>query len=146
MRFHDHPPLRINDLGQGWEETERALAAAQADFSATIDDAPTLILLWRDGEDGEERHGYVGKAADWYFGADGGFELSRDYAESVMDIADQVQGAVADNLLGQLWAWPLCPDDERLLTARRDGDGRCIWVCQHRDGHVVSEIGSLRRR
>ncbi len=45
MKFDDLPPLRINDLGPGWEETERALAAVQADFSATIDDAPTLILL-----------------------------------------------------------------------------------------------------
>ncbi|MDT0261355.1 hypothetical protein [Jatrophihabitans lederbergiae] len=65
MKFDDLPPLRINDLGPGWEETERALAAA-----------------------------------DWYFGADGGFDLGREYAESVVDIADQLQGAVAANLLG----------------------------------------------
>lgn len=146
--------LNQDDLGPGWEETERALAAVQADFSRTVPDAPTLVLLWRDADpecgsaeddvpDG--RWAYVGKSDVWYFGANGGFPLPRDYASAVEAIADEVSGAVADTLLGFYGYWPHCPDDDRLLEVQLDSNRRCWWVCPSRD-HLVAEIGHLPER
>ncbi len=137
------PELTVNGLGPGWEQTERALAVVQADLSRTVPDAPTLMLLWYDDEQRGHRHAFVGKAVDWYFGADGGFELVQDYGGAVFDIAEQVQAAVADNLLGYLWAWPLCPNDGRLLSVRVDKQDNCTWVCDHGCGHLVGAVGRL---
>lgn len=79
--------LNLGQLGPGWEQAERALAAVQRDLSDTVADAPTLVLLWRDvpaetARPGEPRTrwAYVGKGVDWYFGANGGFRLSGDYS------------------------------------------------------------------
>lgn len=137
------PGLHTRQLGPGWEQTERALADVDADFSRTMPGAPKLILLWHDDPERESRHAYVGKSADWYFGAEGGFDLSSDYAQSVVDIANEVQGAVADNLLGYLWAWPLCPADGRLLSVAVKDDRACYWVCCSSDAHVVAKVGAL---
>jgi hypothetical protein len=137
------PTLRTQRLGDGWEQTERALADLGADLSRTVPDAPKLMLLWYDDAEQDRRHAYVGKAADWYYGAEGGFDLSPDYTDSVLNIAHEVQGAVADNLLGYLWAWPLCPTDRRLLSVSVQEDRTCFWVCGYGDGHVVAKVGDL---
>lgn len=137
------PGLHTERLGLGWEHTERALADVDGDLSRTVADAPQLILLWYDDTERECRHAYVGKSVDWFYGADGGFDLSSDYADSVVDIANEVQGAVADNLLGYLWAWPLCPTDGRLLTISVKEDRTCYWVCGYSGGHVVARVGEL---
>ena len=147
--------LNLGDLGPGWEQTERALADLQADLSRTVPDAPTVILLWRevdeDDEDDDwsdlnepdERWAYVGKAADWYFGANGGFALPRDYASAVSAIADQLSDAIIDALLGYLAYWPHCPVDDHLLGAQVDAAKRCWWVCPHGE-HTVAGVGHLR--
>src|SRR3954451_5505435 len=93
------PPLRTGELGPAWEQTSAALACLQADLSRTVKDAPHLILLWHEREDGR-RIAYLGKSADWYYGAGGGFELSRHYVEALLDLAHELREAVQDNLLG----------------------------------------------
>lgn len=93
--------LRLDDLGPGWEGAARALADVQRDLSTTVAGAPSIKLLWHgldeDGEGDEagpaevslRRWAYVGKAADWYFGANGGFELPRGYADAAVEIATE---------------------------------------------------------
>jgi hypothetical protein len=135
------PQLQINGLGPGWEQVEDALAAVQADLSRTVDEAPQLMLLWYDREDGQ-RHAYVGKAADWYFGSNGGFELGRHYVEALVDIADEVREAINDSLLGDRWDWPLCPQDGWTLSVAVDGYQTCSWVCSQ-GGHDLGEVGRL---
>ncbi|MGN6609756.1 MAG: hypothetical protein ACTHMS_22435 [Jatrophihabitans sp.] len=140
--MHGHrPALSIDPLGPGWHETERALSDIRADFTRTIQDAPPLLLLWHE-LDGGQRWGYVGKALDWYFGADGGFQLSPNYIESVIDLANQVRGAVNDNILGYLTDWPLCPDDGWPLHVLTRPSGGCYWHCRHGD-HDIAELGRL---
>jgi hypothetical protein len=148
--------LTLNDLGPGWEEVNRAQASIQADFSRTVTDAPTLMLLWReldadrDGSDAlaveclgpDARRVFVGKARDWYYGADGGVVLARDYPSAVLGIAQQVSDAVADTLLGYYAYWPHCPADDHTLTVHADVRGRCWWVCTHAQ-HIVAEVGDL---
>ena len=143
--------LNLGDLGPGWDETERALADVQADFSRTVPDAPTLVLLWReaDPECGSDEWGapdgrwaYVGKSGSWYFGANGGFALPRDYTSAVQAIAAEVSDAVVDTLLGRYDYWPHCPDDDHLLEVQLDSDRRCWWSCRL-GNHVVAEVGHL---
>lgn len=136
----EEPEPRIGELGPGWDSAEEALAALQADFSRTVEAAPR-ILLWCDHEDGQ-RHAYLGKAGDWYFGADGGFDLSRNYVEAVINIAWDLRGAINDNLLGYLSDWPLCPQDGWTLTVTVDGDQTCRWHCKQ-GGHTLDEVGHL---
>jgi hypothetical protein len=142
--------LTVEELGPGWEETERALADVQADLSRTVPDAPNLVLLWRNADPGrgsdeqDARHGrwaYVGKARDWYFGA-GGFALPREYAMAVCAIASDVSDAVVDTLLGYHDYWPHCPKDDYILEVRMDPGGRCWWVCRS-GNHTVAEVGRL---
>ncbi|GAA4693271.1 hypothetical protein [Nocardioides conyzicola] len=143
--------LTIDDLGPGWEETKRALDAVQADLSRTVPGAPRLLLLWRNADptrasneadvpDG--RWAYIGKARDWYFGANGGFALPREYANAVQAIASDVSDAVVDTLLGYYAYWPHCPDDDCALEVRLDAERRCWWSCRAGD-HNVGEVGHL---
>lgn len=148
--------LTIDSLGPGWEQVDRALADIQADLSRTVPDAPTLVLLWRalDPERGgsdalameylgpNARRVFVGKARDWYYGAEGGVVLRGDYPSAVLDLADQVSGAVVDTLFGHYAYWPHCPTDDRLLTVHADVAGQCWWVCTHGQ-HIVSKVGHL---
>ena len=143
--------LKLDDLGPGWEETACALAALQADLSRTVTEAPTLVLLWREAEEDSERAladklgsrwAYIGKGAHWYYGADGGFELPRGYAEAVEEIADELADAIADTLLGYYAYWPHRPTDDHPLSARQDADQKCWWICD-RGGHTVAEVGQL---
>ena len=148
--------LTLDDLGLGWEQVNRALATIQADFSRTVPDAPTLVLLWRtldrdrDGSDAlathylgpDARRFFVGKARDWYCGADGGVVLARDYPSAVLGLADQLSDAVADTLLGYYAYWPHCPADDHLLTVHADVRGRCWWICAHAR-HIIAEVGNL---
>jgi hypothetical protein len=143
--------LHLDDLGPGWEGATRALADVQHDLSRTVAHAPTIKLLWRDlsedddvssAEPSERRWAYVGKGPDWYFGANGGFELPRDYASAVVEIATDLSDAIADTLLGYFAYWPHCPDDDHLLTVHMDERRRCWWVCRDR-AHAVAEIGQL---
>lgn len=92
--------MHIDDLGTGWEEAERALQALQADLLATEPAAPKIVLLWTDEPREAYRQAFLGKSADWFFGANGGFELSREYVRALQGIAGQVQEAVADSMLG----------------------------------------------
>jgi hypothetical protein len=135
--------LRINDLGPGWEGADVALAAVQADLSRTVHDAPQLMLLWYDDEETGTRQAYVGKSADWYYGADGPFELEREYHSAVVSIAGQVQDAIADTLLGYYAFWPHCPHHEYPLHISSDNAGAYTWVCSRDGGHAVSEVGRL---
>lgn len=141
--------LTLDGLGPGWEETERALADVQADLSRTVPEAPTLVLLWRTADPESEefdapdgRWAYVGKARTWYFGANGGFALPRQYALAVHAIASEVSDAVVDTLLGYRDYWPHCPVDSHILEVRMDSDQRCWWVCDS-GNHTVAEVGHL---
>ena len=143
--------LRSDPLGPGWEGATRALADVQRDLARTVADAPTIKLLWRDlnkdddissGQPPDRRWAYVGKGPDWYFGANGGFEPSRDYASAVVEIACDLSDAIADTLLGYFAYWPHCPEDDHLLTVDVDDQNRCWWVCRDR-AHAVAEIGRL---
>ena len=144
--------LRSGDLGAGWEETTRALEAVQADLSRTVPDAPNVVLWWGDTTPGgghlqrgggrERRWAYVGKTDGWRFGASAGFELPRDYASAVMDIAADLSDAIIDTFLGYYAYWPHCPTDDRPLTVHVDPERRCWWVCLDRD-HTVAEVGNL---
>lgn len=138
----EEPKLQINGLGSGWNQTEDALAAVQSDLMHTVDEAPQLMLLWYDREDGQ-RHAHVGKAADWYYGSSGGFELSRHYVEALVDIANEVREAINDSLLGYRWDWPLCPLDGWTLTVTVAADQTCRWHCKH-GNHTLDEVGHLR--
>jgi hypothetical protein len=148
--------LTLGGLGFGWEQVDRALADIQVDFSRTLPDAPTLVLLWRelDVEHDESdamaaeyvgrnaRIAFVGKSRDWYQGASGGLILTRDYPSAVLGIADQLSDAVVDSLLGYREYWPHCPTDDHLLTVHADVAGRCWWVCAQAR-HIVAEVGHL---
>jgi hypothetical protein len=143
--------LRLDDLGPGWEETKRALVDIQADLSRTVPGAPQLLLLWRNADPNrgsnefeapDGRWAYVGKARDWYFGANGGFALPRAYAEAVQAIASDVSDAVVDTLLGDRDYWPHCPNDNYILGVRLDAELRCWWSCRKGD-HAVAEVGHL---
>lgn len=137
-----HAELRTDDLGPGWEQASQALHDLQADLSRTVPDAPMLMLLWYQTSEGG-RHAYVGKAVDWYFGASGGFDLSPRYVEAVIDLAEELRGAIQDNLLGYLSDWPLCPDDGWPLTVSVNAHQTCLWVCDHGE-HSLGKVGQLR--
>lgn len=148
--WHDDG-LTVDDLGPGWEATERALSDIQADLSRTVADAPALLLLWRNADPVQDstefeapdgRWAYVGKARDWYFGANGGFALPRDYAMALLAIASDVADAIVDGLLGHHDYWPQCPNDNYILEVDTDSEQRCWWSCQSGD-HVVAEVGLL---
>src|SRR3954447_4977016 len=53
-------------------------------------------------------------------GANGGFELPRDYSEAMVENATEVSDAIADTLLGYYAYWPHCPEDDHLLTVHVD--------------------------
>src|SRR3954468_2914590 len=131
----------------------RAFTDVQRDLSRTVADAPSIKLLWRglDGDDDEVRRAprglsgdgpNVGKGADCYFGANGGFELPRDYSEAMVENATEVSDAIADTLLGYYAYWPHCPEDDHLLAVHVDEHEHCRWVRRDRN-HTVAEIGQL---
>jgi hypothetical protein len=144
--------LHFGDLGPGWEETTRALAAVQADLARTVPAAPEIVMWSSDStpagehlpqaDNRERRWAYVGKADGWHFGAGGGFELPRNYASAVVDVAAELSDAIIDTFLGYYAYWPHCPTDDRPLTVRVDAEQRCWWVCLD-GGHTVAPVGQL---
>jgi hypothetical protein len=141
------PELRVDDLGEGWDQPVAALVAVQADLSRTVHDAPRLVLLWSDElsdePESDGRRAYVGKSLSWYFGASGGFELPREYGSAVLEIVDQLQDAIVDSLLGMRTFWPICPAHGKPLRADHR-DGTAVWICGSADEHVLAEVGQLR--
>jgi len=136
------PTIHWGNLGVGWEYAEEALALVQADLTRTVADAPTLGFAWQ--EDDGRRVVYVGKGPDWYFGGNGGLYLGDGAVPAVAAIAEAVQDAIVDNLLGYRTFWPRCPDDGGPLSVRVVG-ARARWLCDQK-GLVTDfgEVGQLR--
>lgn len=94
----DDREVRWGGLGEGWESVEAALALIQADLSRTVVGAPTLGFAWYI-EDGE-RTLFVGKGLDWYQGMTPLYLEGEDVASVTVLIADALQDAIVDGLLG----------------------------------------------
>jgi hypothetical protein len=86
---------------------------------------------------------YVGKGLDWYYGADGGFELPRGYGDAVLAIAWEVQAAITDTLLGYYAYWPHCPRCDLRVDAVPGPSDQRLWLCDRGDRHFIVEIGKL---
>ena len=136
------PEWRWGELGPGWEHAEVALAVVQADLTRTLgNDAPTLGFAWYEEEWG--RVLFVGKGPDWVCAGNGGIHLVGDVASDATAVAEAVQDAVVDNLLGYRTFWPKCPDDGAMLDASVV-HGQARWLCSKRAGRNFGALGELR--
>lgn len=137
-----NPPVHWGKLGQGWEFADAALALVQADLSRTVADAPTLGFAWHEDR-GRGRVVYIGKGPDWYGGAHGAVFLGTDVATAVTGIAEAVQDAMVDNLLGYRTFWPKCPHDGGPVAAQVV-NGQARWLCDRGVSHDLGAVGELR--
>ncbi|MGE3812775.1 MAG: hypothetical protein AB7I24_14620 [Candidatus Nanopelagicales bacterium] len=138
--FDEPGPVQWGGLGPGWEFAEEALALVQADLSRTIEAAPTLGFAWYERPAGE-RWIFVGKGPDWFFGGNGPLHLRSGAASAAAELAEAVQDAIVDSLLGYRSFWPRCPKDGRPLQARVRGS-EARWSCSA-DGADFGAVGQL---
>lgn len=136
------PAVHWGNLGEGWEFADAALALVQADLTRTVADAPTLGFAWHDAG-GRGRVVFIGKGPDWFSTANGELFLGADVASAAAGIAEAVQDAMVDNLLGYRTFWPLCPRDGGPLTAQVV-QGQARWLCDRGAAHDLGAVGELR--
>jgi hypothetical protein len=136
------PVVHWGNLGEGWEAAEEALALIQADLSRTVADAPALGFAWTVDQSGQ-RDVFVGKGPDWYFGANGGLHFGDGVAAAIVGIAEAVQDAIVDTLLGYYTYWPKCPEDGGQLHAEVVG-GQARWLCDKNTRRDFGAVGDLR--
>jgi hypothetical protein len=137
----ERPAVNWNGLGDGWQHAEQVLALVQADLSRTLPDAPELGFAWYD-QPQVDRAVFVGKGPDWVFGANGPLHRRSGIADAAAELAEAVQDAIVDSLLGYRSFWPTCRRDGGPLTAEVS-DGKARWSCRSH-GHEHGAVGELR--
>jgi hypothetical protein len=136
------PVVHWGNMGEEWEYAQEALALIQADLTRTVADAPALGFAWQEDAWGE-RDVFVGKGPDWYFGANGGLYLGDGVVAATVGLAEAVQDAIVDTLLGYYTFWPKCPEDGGPLHARVV-HGQARWLCDKGASRDFGAVGELR--